>query len=53
LIGDEQIKGNNNYLYFSIFGILLVLVGVGVYLIRRKGNVSNVKEGEDFEILDE
>jgi len=53
LIGDEQIKGNNNYLYFSIFGILLVLVGVGVYLIRRKGNVSNIKEGEDFEILDE
>ncbi|MFA6524148.1 MAG: lamin tail domain-containing protein [Candidatus Paceibacterota bacterium] len=53
VLGDTQIKGTNNYLFFGIFGVLLALVGVGVYFIRKKGSVSNIKEGNDFEILDE
>ena len=53
VLGDTQIKGTNNYLFFGIFGILLAGVGIGVYLIRRNRIPTNTEDGNDFKILDE
>jgi len=53
LLSDTKIKETNNYLFFGIFGILLVGVGIGVYLIRRKKISTNIEDGSDFKILDE
>ena len=53
LLGDTENKDTNNYLFFGIFGALIVLVGIGVYFIRRKGIRANIQDGSDFKILDE
>ena len=41
----------NSYTYFWVFIALLLGAGTAVYFVRRKKII--VKEGDDFEILDE